>query len=121
MSSVWLNNILQSLKHSVVMPTQDELIYMHPVDNRERERSLFPQDKDCMWFVRWLHMKTGVKITIFDIFSEIVVLNLKVWKVKLFINLSVCEHAFSGGSFVSLSNTSSWYSKKLRKIIVSKF
>lgn len=37
------------------------------------------------------------KITIFHIFSEIVVLNLKVWKVKLFINLPVCEHAYSGG------------------------
>lgn len=87
---------------------------------RERERSLFPQDKDFLWFVRWLHVETGVTITIFDIFSEIIVLSLKVWKAKWFINLPVCEPAYSGSSFVSLSNTSSCYSKKLRKVILSK-
>lgn len=60
---------------------------------------------------------------IFDIFSEIffIVLSLKVWKAKQFINLPVCETAYSVSSFVTLSNISSWYSKKLRKVTVSKY
>lgn len=103
---------------SVVVHIWDGLIYCHSV---KREKSPFPQDKDFLWFVRWLHMETGVTITIFNIFSEIIVLSLKVWKAKWFINLPVCKPAYSGSSFVSLSHASSWYSKKLKKLIVSKF
>lgn len=103
--SVCPNHTLQSLKHCVIMHIWN---------------GLFPQNKGFLSFVRWLHVEAGVTITIFDIFSEIMALSLKVWKVKWFINLPVCEPACSGSSFVSLSNTSSWYSKKFRQVYISK-
>lgn len=66
-------------------------------------------------------MEAGATITISDVFSEIIVLSLKAGKVKQFINLPVCEPAYGGSSFLSLLNTSSWYSKKFRKVTVSKY
>lgn len=85
------------------------------------EKRVSSQDKDLLCFVRWLHVEMSVTITIFDIFSEIIVLSLKVWKTKRFIDLPVCETAYGVSSFVSLSNISSWYSKKLWKVTVSKY
>lgn len=112
---------MQSLQHRVVMHIWDGLISLYSME-RDREREVsFLKIKTFCERVRWLHVETGVTITIFDIFSEIIVLSLNVWKVKWFINLPVCEPAYSGSSFVSLSNTSSWYNKKLRKVTVSKF
>lgn len=45
----------------------------------------------------------------FDIFSEIIVLNLKVCRVKLFINFSLCECTHGNNSFVSLFSVLSAY------------
>jgi len=76
--SAWSNHT-QSLKHSVIMHSWGGLIYLHSMEReRERERSLFPQDKDFLWFVRPLHVEMGVTITISEIFSEIIVFSLKV-------------------------------------------